>query len=132
MATLKFYLQQKDSKKNLYPIMMCYQDRGKKFRFFTKIFTKNEKWQKTKFKPVSLQDLEDNAKLDACKNLIQAIEKQAILKNLKFSLDEVERDPCLIKLLKTGINIKTKIIQKNIVIFLGRNPLEKQALLNRF
>ncbi|MDP1764284.1 MAG: phage integrase SAM-like domain-containing protein [Sediminibacterium sp.] len=89
MATLKFYLQ-KASKKNLFPIMMCYQDKGKKFRFFTKVTTSNPNWQKNKFKPISLSDFEEKYKMDTCENVIREIEKEGILKCLKFSIPEVE------------------------------------------
>lgn len=89
MATLKFYLQ-RASKKNSFPIMMCYQDRGKKFRFFTKISTQNENWQKNKFKPVSLQDFEEKTRLDTCENVIREIEKEAIQKGVKYSISEIE------------------------------------------
>lgn len=37
MATLKFYLKPANKKK-MHPIMLCYQDKGEKFRFFTKLF----------------------------------------------------------------------------------------------
>lgn len=89
MATLKFYLQ-KASKKNRFPIMMCYQDKGRKFRFFTKVTTLNPNWQKNKFKPISLLDFEEKFKMDTCENVIREIEKEGILKNLKFSVPEVE------------------------------------------
>ncbi|MDP3667219.1 MAG: site-specific integrase [Sediminibacterium sp.] len=89
MATLKFYLQ-RASKKNLFPIMMCYQDKGKKFRFFTKMATPNPNWQKNKFKPISLSDFEDRFKIDTCENVIREIEKEGILQKINFSVSDVE------------------------------------------
>lgn len=90
MATLKFY-PQRVNKKNQFPIMMCYQDKGKKFRFYTKVNVDKANWQKNKFKAVSLKDFEDKNKFDTCENVIRDIEKEAIAKNKKFNISEVEK-----------------------------------------
>ncbi len=88
MATLKFYLQEK-SKQNLYPVMMVYQDKGQKFRFYTKANVKKENWQKNEFKAVSLEDFETKEKFKACKMVIEEIEKEEISIKRKFSVLEV-------------------------------------------
>ena len=125
MATLKFY-PQPANKKNLYPIMMCYQDKGKKFRFYTKVNVDKDNWQKNKFKPVTLKDFEDKNKFDTCETVIRDIEKEAISKNKQFSISEVElRFRANIKKTKPFYESQSK--EKE-----GNNPIANSEFLNLF
>ena len=90
MATLKFYLKEKN-KHNLHPIFMCYQDRGKKFRFYTKVLTSKISWQNNRLKAISLQDYESNEKLEICEKTIKEIEKEAVQNKVALSIEEVEK-----------------------------------------
>ena len=89
MATLKFYLKEAN-KKNLHPVMFCYQDKGKKFRYYTRIYATKQNWQKNRIKAVSLKDLEDNDKLENCERAIKEIQKEAILKSCSFCIPEIK------------------------------------------
>lgn len=90
MATFKFYLN-KPTKENLYPVLLCYQDRGKKFRFSTRVFTTKSSWQKSRLKPTSLKDFESNELLETCEKVIQEIEREALLSNTYIHVEEVEQ-----------------------------------------
>jgi len=89
MATVKFYLKSAN-KQNLFPVLMCYQSKGKKFRFFTKVYVQKSKWQSNYLKPLNLADFKDKEKLDSCKDLIEVIEKQGLTNQLLYSVEEVE------------------------------------------
>jgi integrase len=90
MATLKFYLKNAN-KQNLCSVLMCYQNKGKKFRFFTKVQVLEDKWVNHYLRPQSLEDYDSKEKLDACKSLISEIEKEALQNKVYFSVDEVEQ-----------------------------------------
>lgn len=88
MATLKFYLQP-ENKKNRFPVMMVYQEKGKKFRFYTRVTVKKENWVKNSFKPISLEDFENKEKFITCEKVISEIEKDAFLQKRILSVDEM-------------------------------------------
>lgn len=89
MATLNFYLKE-PNKKNLCPIFMCYQHKGKKFRFSTKVFTTQLSCLGSRIKPNSLKDYESNELLDACERTIKLIEYDCLVKKYIPTVDEVE------------------------------------------
>ncbi|WP_264900463.1 site-specific integrase [Sediminibacterium sp. TEGAF015] len=88
MATLKFYLQPQN-KKNRFPVMMVYQEKGKKFRFYTRVTIKKENWVKNSFKPISLEDFVNKEKLTVCQSVISEIEKEAIQHDRYLSVEEM-------------------------------------------
>ncbi|OYU56912.1 MAG: hypothetical protein CFE25_06720 [Chitinophagaceae bacterium BSSC1] len=88
MATLKFYLQPQN-KKNRYPVMMVYQEKGKKFRFYTRATVKKENWVKNSFKPISLEDFEIKERFTVCQKVISEIEKEAVLQKRTLSVEEM-------------------------------------------
>ena len=59
MATVNFYLTKKD-KKNLFSIMLVYQDCGSKFRYFTKHKVPKNHLVKNRVKEKILNDYEIN------------------------------------------------------------------------
>ncbi len=89
MATLKFYLKDAN-KKNLHPIMLCYQDKGEKFRFSTRLHTNKSKWQGNKVKAISLEDFETNERLGLLEKIFHDIEKESISSKVRYSVKEVE------------------------------------------
>lgn len=89
MATYQFYLKPAN-KKNLRPIMFCYQDRGKKFRYFTKLFTSQSSLTANRLKSVSLEDFQINEKLQEIEQVIKDIRRDELTKNVKLSIDEIE------------------------------------------
>jgi integrase len=89
MATIKFYLKPAN-KKNQYPVMLCYQDRGKKFRYFTKIFVNKSSLQNNRVKASSLEDYEINEKLKGFEDIINSIQKEAIERGIRYSVDFIE------------------------------------------
>ncbi|WP_026770442.1 site-specific integrase [Asinibacterium sp. OR53] len=90
MATLKFYLK-KANKQNLFPVLMCYQDRGEKFRFSTKVYATKSNWLKNRLKATSLEDYENNEKLESCEKVIKEIEKESIITGSQLRVSEVEK-----------------------------------------
>jgi len=89
MATLTFYLKPVN-KKNQYPIMLCYQDRGTKFRFSTKLFAGRQGLQNNRIKAVSLSDYETNERLNEFEEIIRDIEKEAVLNGIWNTVADVE------------------------------------------
>lgn len=71
--------------------MLCYQDKGEKFRFFTKLFVgKSGLLFNRIYKPVSLDDMAVNERLKEYEEIIREIEKDALLNRTKYSVKEVE------------------------------------------
>lgn len=89
MATLNFYLK-KENKNKLRPIILCYQDKGEKFRYSTKLFAGKNGLSNNRVKAVSLADHEINEKLESFETTIRSIEKEAMLKGFKYSVSEIE------------------------------------------
>jgi site-specific recombinase XerD len=108
MATLKFYLKPAN-KKNQYPVMLCYQDRGKKFRYFTKILLGKPGLQNNRVKASSLADFAINDKLKALEEIIFGIEKEAAAKGVRYSIDTVESLFRQIMSLETTIRVESLI-----------------------
>lgn len=90
MATHQFYLKPAN-KKNLYPIMFCYQDRGKKFRYFTKLFTKHNNITTVLNKPKGLEEMETRKKLYEIEKTLNQIREEGLKKWLSYSIEEVEQ-----------------------------------------
>jgi integrase len=89
MATYQFYLKPAN-KKNLRPIMFCYQDKGKKFRYFTKLFTDQKKLIRYSLKGKSLVDLEINKKLKEIEQIILDIQNDKAIMGYYMTFEEVK------------------------------------------
>jgi hypothetical protein len=72
--------------------MMVYQEKGKKFRFYTRVTIKGENWVKNSFKPISLEDFEIKEKFATCEMLISGIEKESIFLSRVLSVEEMAVD----------------------------------------
>lgn len=70
--------------------MLCYQDKGEKFRYSTRLFAGKGGLVNNRVKAVSLDDYGLNEKLDSFEKIIGEIEKEAISKGVRYSVDEVE------------------------------------------
>ncbi len=70
--------------------MLCYQDKGKKFRFFTKLFTDQGLYNNKIYRPSSLEEMAINEKLKEYEQIIRDIEKEAMLQNIQYSVIEIQ------------------------------------------
>lgn len=90
MATHQFYLKPAN-KKSLYPIMFCYQDRGKKFRYFTKLFTRHNNIATLLNKPKGLEEMETRKRLYEIEKTLNQIREEGLKKWVTYSIEEVEQ-----------------------------------------
>lgn len=59
IATTNFYLKAPNKNRKC-PIFLVYQDKGRKFKFYTKIQVNKEDWDGKRIKGKSLKAMEDN------------------------------------------------------------------------
>jgi site-specific recombinase XerD len=91
MATTNFYLKPADTK-GLSRVVLVYQDKGKKFKFPTKIKVKKCNWEKGKLvKGKSSIVNEINSILDGYRQDINEILREAMLNKTKYEIELVEK-----------------------------------------
>ena len=90
MATTNFYLKS-ENKNGKYPILLVYQDKGKKFKYYTKVQTLKDNWDGNRIKGKSLEVSEDNQRLQDLENIIYEIEREALRNKKIHSIDIVEQ-----------------------------------------
>lgn len=90
MATVNFYLNVADRKGNC-PIMMVYQDKGKKFKYYTKQKVKKKAWNGERVKMNYSDAGEINSILDGLENIIKGIEREAIFQKRVYPIDTVKK-----------------------------------------
>ena len=90
MSSVNFYLFRPD-RKNECPIMLVYQMKGEKFRYWTKLKVKKEEWLRQRVKKNYMDAGEKNAILDDLENVIKEIEMEALFNKKEFSIETVKR-----------------------------------------
>ena len=89
MATTNFYLKEAN-KHNQCLILLVYQDRGRKFKFSTKVLVEKPLWDGNRIRGKSLEVMERNRKIKYYEDLIAEIEMEALRNNKIYSIDVVE------------------------------------------
>lgn len=90
MSSINFYLNKPD-RKNECPIMLTYQLKGKKFRYWSKLKTNKKGWGDQRIKINYIGASEKNAILDDLENVIKEIEREALFNKKEFSIETVRR-----------------------------------------
>lgn len=90
MATYKYYLKE-ETKDGLSLILLVYQEKGKKFKYSTKIKVHKDLWKGKRIKGKTLEVIAQNERLDQYENYIKEIEKEALIKGVHYPIDTVEK-----------------------------------------
>ena len=91
MATTNFYLKPEDQK-GFSRVVLVYQDKGKKFKFPTKIKVKKAKWEKGKLIKGKITEVNEvNCLLQGYKDDINEILREAMFNKKEYSVTVVER-----------------------------------------
>ena len=90
MSTSNFYLKKPD-KKGLSPIMLTYQNKGEKYRYFTKLKVKPESWKNQRVKSNYTGFSQINSLLDELENILKEIEREALFNKKYYTIDIVKR-----------------------------------------
>ena len=90
MATSKFYLKNAN-KDGFCPVVFVYQDKGKKFKYYTKAKVMKDRWDGRRTKGKSLEDLENNDKIEKVEKIIKDIERDALTKEKIYDIETVEK-----------------------------------------
>jgi len=90
MGTINFYLKAAD-KKGECPIILTYQKRGEKFRYYTKLKTAAGSWKAQRVKPNYNGYSEINGILDDIENSLKAIEREALFNKKEYNVETVKR-----------------------------------------
>jgi site-specific recombinase XerD len=92
MATINFYLRKADKKAES-AIMMTYQHRGDKFRYYTRLKIASNGWnlkeQRAKANYSDCQEI--NCLLDDIENSLKGIEREALFNKKEYSMEVVKR-----------------------------------------
>jgi len=90
MSTVNFYLDKvQDSGKR--PIFLVYQDRGRKFKFFTKEKVLPKYWDKKKQRAKNVSDApEINDLLDHYESKLKRVERQLRMSNEEYTFEDVK------------------------------------------
>ena len=89
MSTINFYLKKPD-KKGLCSIMLTYQDRGQKYRYFTKLKIKAVCWKNQRVKNNYTGYSEINGLLDELENNLKEIEREALFLKKEYSIEIIK------------------------------------------
>ena len=90
MGTINFYLKAADKKGDC-PIILTYQKRGEKFRYYTKLKVIKASWEGQRIKPNYIGFSEVNAILDDIENTLKAIEREAVFNKKEYSIETIKR-----------------------------------------
>jgi site-specific recombinase XerD len=88
MSSINFYLDKPD-RKNKCPIILSFQDKGKKFRFYTKQKIESSNWRNQRVKSQCASSLEINTILKDYENIISGIIRKAIFNKQSLSVVDV-------------------------------------------
>ena len=87
---INFSLKASD-KKSQCPIMLTYQKRGEKFRYYTKLKTLKVSWNGHRVKPNYTGYSEINSILDDIENTLKEIEREAVFNKKEYTVDIIKR-----------------------------------------
>src|SRR5687768_13463732 len=90
MPTINFYTDKPD-RKGKCPIMMTYQDNGKKFRYYTKQKIEADYWKGQRVKKQCASGAEVNGILQDLENIINGILREAVFSKQTYSVEVVKR-----------------------------------------
>jgi site-specific recombinase XerD len=92
MATSNFLLRPQN-KKGECPIILFYQDKGQRFKYYTRLKVVKSSWnyelQKVKQNCIGYSEI--NGILDAILNTIKTIEREALFNNRQYTVDTIRR-----------------------------------------
>lgn len=89
MATHNFYLNPK-SKDGLSVIMLVFQHKGRKFKFSTKIKTRQEQWDGRRIKSKTIEAYEANEQLSMLESYLNELIKELLAKKQELNLEAIE------------------------------------------
>src|SRR5882757_3209488 len=90
MGTINFYLKPTD-KKGKCPIMVTYQIRADKFRYFTKLKIEENSWKDKRVKTNCIGYSEMNSILDDIENTFKEIEREGLFNKKEYDLETIKR-----------------------------------------
>lgn len=92
MASINFYLRS-ENKKGECSIVLFYQDRGQRFKYYTRLKVSQNGWNEVtqKVKPNYTGYAEMNGLLEDIKNCIKSIEREALFNKKKYAVDTIRR-----------------------------------------
>lgn len=90
MATINFYLK-KSNKEGEAPIMLTYQNKGEKFRYYTKLKVQTSSWKGQRVKNNYTGFCEINSLLDDMENTLKSIEREGLFNKTEYSVDTIKR-----------------------------------------
>ncbi len=90
MGTINFYLKAAD-KKGESPILLTYQNRGEKFRYYTKLKATPGSWKNQRVKSNYIGYSEINGILDDIENTLKAIEREALFNKKEYTVETIKR-----------------------------------------
>lgn len=90
MAGINFYIKNAD-KKGLCPIYLTFQQKGQKFRYFTKLKTPASGWNGRRIKLNYTGYAEMNGILDDLENNLREIEREAIFTKKEYTLETIKK-----------------------------------------
>jgi site-specific recombinase XerD len=92
MSSINFYLRS-ENKKGECSIVLFYQDRGERFKHYTRLKVSKNGWNEVtqKVKPNYTGFSEVNSLLEDIKNCIKSIEREALFNKKKYTVDTVRR-----------------------------------------
>ena len=90
MGTINFYLK-KANKKGECSILMTYQQKGLKFRYFTKLKVIANYWKDQRVKTNCIGYSEINGILDDIENTIKEIEREGIFNKKEYGLETIKK-----------------------------------------
>ena len=89
MSSINFYLDRPD-RKGKCPIILSYQDRGNKFRFYTKQKIESNNWKNQRVKSQCSSSVEINSILKEYEDIISGIIRKSIFGKNVLSVQEIK------------------------------------------
>lgn len=90
MSTINFYLKRADKKGNA-SVMLTYQHKGEKFRYYTRLKVNPTSWKNQRVKNNYSGFSEINGILDDIENSLKSIEREALFNKKEYSVEVVKR-----------------------------------------